>query len=279
MTKSAVADIAAEDSGRLRERIYAGEVLRLPQSAAGLALAGHFRPRLEEICGGNPRDVHERMPYADLFGPLSALRAEIAQDPSCRAAMRDIAAAVGEAPADFAFDALRLRCVMHDGHKSPASERAYAAHRDTWFWNPQAQVNFWIALHDVTPEEAFLFYPSFFDRPVENTSGCRSYDDWMGKTGWQGAKQEYSAGVAEYPKACKPGDLARDADAFSFAARAGDVIVFSGAHLHRTAPNATGRTRFSLDFRAVHRADHAAGRGAPNADNKSSPDALADYVY
>jgi hypothetical protein len=51
-----------------------------------------------------------------------------------------------------------------------------------------------------------------------------------------------------------------------------------GAHFHQTRKNATGRTRFSLDFRTVDLADHEAGVGAPNVDNRSTGSTVRDYV-
>ncbi|MEO7732615.1 MAG: hypothetical protein ABIY55_16725, partial [Kofleriaceae bacterium] len=66
--------------------------------------------------------------------------------------------------------------------------------------------------------------------------------------------------------------------AIGFACRAGDNLVFSGAQFHATLPQATGRTRFSLDFRIVDLDDHAAGLGAPDVDNRSRGSSLIDYV-
>jgi hypothetical protein len=48
---------------------------------------------------------------------------------------------------------------------------------------------------------------------------------------------------------------------------AGGTLIFSGAQLHATVPNTSGRTRFSVDFRTVHIDDVAAQRGAPNVDS------------
>jgi ectoine hydroxylase-related dioxygenase (phytanoyl-CoA dioxygenase family) len=160
---------------------------------------------------------------------------------------------------------------MNNGHLNPRAALAYTAHRDTWFGNPQAQVNFWMALHDVTREQSFSFHPSLFTQAVPNTSQGFSYDSWMGTRGWQGMK---SNAPADYPQ---PLATPEDAAKFSFAASAGEVIVFSAAQLHQTMPNASGFTRFSIDFRAVHIGDHEAGLGAPNVDNGSKPEALKDY--
>lgn len=42
--------------------------------------------------------------------------------------------------------------------------------------------------------------------------------------------------------------------------------MFSGAHLHGTVPNTSGRSRFSIDFRTAHRDELASVSGAPAID-------------
>jgi ectoine hydroxylase-related dioxygenase (phytanoyl-CoA dioxygenase family) len=43
----------------------------------------------------------------------------------------------------------------------------------------------------------------------------------------------------------------------------GDVLCFSGAHLHASVPNPSGLTRFSIEIRTVDARDVLEGRGAP----------------
>jgi hypothetical protein len=56
------------------------------------------------------------------------------------------------------------------------------------------------------------------------------------------------------------------------------VIVFSGAQLHSSVPNTSGRTRFSIDFRTVHATDAAERRGAPNVDSRCTGSTMNDYL-
>jgi hypothetical protein len=58
----------------------------------------------------------------------------------------------------------------------------------------------------------------------------------------------------------------------------GGLIVFSGAQLHSSLPNFSGRTRVSIDFRTVHGDDAAACRGAPNLDSACTGTAMPDYL-
>ena len=56
------------------------------------------------------------------------------------------------------------------------------------------------------------------------------------------------------------------------------MILFSGAQLHSTVPNVSGKTRFSIDFRTVNLDDVIAQRGAPNIDSKCTGTSLRYFL-
>jgi hypothetical protein len=138
-------------------------------------------------------------------------------------------------------------------------------------------VTLWTALDDLSEDETFVFYPERFRAPVPNDSEVFDYDAWVAK-GWSlkiGWQDRDASLRARYPTV-----LSNDptGPAEGFACRRGEVLLFSGAHFHRTLPQAMGTTRFSLDARLVHLGDHARGLGAPNVDARSRGSALPDYV-
>ena len=49
----------------------------------------------------------------------------------------------------------------------------------------------------------------------------------------------------------------------------GDLLCFSGAHLHASRPNRTGRVRVSVDSRTVDIGDVRSGRGPDNVDGSA----------
>jgi ectoine hydroxylase-related dioxygenase (phytanoyl-CoA dioxygenase family) len=49
----------------------------------------------------------------------------------------------------------------------------------------------------------------------------------------------------------------------------GDLLCFSGAHLHASVPNTTAETRCSIELRTVNAEDFARGRGAPDLDGRA----------
>jgi hypothetical protein len=58
----------------------------------------------------------------------------------------------------------------------------------------------------------------------------------------------------------------------------GQVLLFSGAQLHKSIPNTSGLARYSVDFRTVNTHDLQAGVGAPLADVHCTGTAIRDFV-
>jgi len=264
-------DIPA-DNKTLRRRIYSGAIYKLPATPESMHIAGYMLQRVTETLGSPLENAPERMGTPEFLNRMRDLRGVLVEEEACKEFVRGLMRRHGFDPAENAFDVMRLRGVTSGGHENPGAARAYALHRDTWYANPQSQINWWLALQDTPEERTFSFYPDYFDVPVANTSAQFDYDVWMEKVGWQGARGKQES--VEYPYA----ELPEDARRMGFACRAGEIILFAAAHLHGTNPNVTGVCRYSVDFRSVHLADHAAGIGAPNADNGSRPDVLRDYV-
>lgn len=262
----------------LRRALYAGELFLLPATPASTALAAAVRGLLAERLGPAPRHAQASLPPEGFFEHMKALRRLLYTDPAYHQRVRDVVADLGWDPASVAFDPLRLRVVAHQGHLDPRAKAVYYPHRDTWYGHPATLITWWIPLDDLRPEETFVFYPERFAAPVPNDSerfeyGAWTREGWDLKIGWQrrddGLRAHYVGVVGEVERG----------PALGFACRAGDNLLFSGAHFHATLPQALGTTRFSLDFRLVHLGDHAAGLGAPNVDNRSRGSALPDYVH
>jgi hypothetical protein len=262
----------------LRSALYAGDLLKLPATAASEAIVGATLELLHDELGpGDPRVTAEALAKDALFERVGRIRKRLFLEPVFHRLVRDVVDASGFDAAATAFDPVRLRVISHAGHENPRAAPVYYPHRDTWYAHPQGIVTFWIPLHDLGTEETFVFYPEWFARPVPNDSETFDYDAWIArgwslKIGWQ----DIEAGrTARYPTVT--GEFA-PGRAVGFSCGRAESILFSGAHFHRTLPQMTGRCRFSLDFRAVHLGDHARALGAPNVDNRSRGSALRDYT-
>jgi hypothetical protein len=264
-------------SREAQEALYAGTVFHLPPMPASLRLVASATAAIEAELGGDVRAAQHRLSDGEFFERIGRLRKLFYTTPGYHEALRAVVASLDFDISRIAFDPLRLRVVTHGGHENPRAAPIYYAHRDTWYAHSQAEVTWWVPLHDVTEAETFVFYPDWFDRPVSNNSEAFDHDAWTQhgaslRIGWQNPEHGRQHLYPGHTDELKPG---REA---GFAARAGEVVLFAGAHFHQTRKNGTGRTRFSLDFRSVDLADHEAGRGAPNVDNRSTGSAVRDYV-
>ena len=259
-----------------REEIYAGAVTRLDPSPASEALATRAWALLEAHLGPEPRRAHLVLDDETLLLRIGEARRAIdfsapggaAWVEACRAVMRE----AGVAREENAVDVPRLRAVVPGSHRVRAAAPMYLAHRDTWYANPRAQINWWIPLHDVAPEEGFTIFPRSFGVAVDNDSERFDYPAWRAEVGWQ---RPHAPVGAAYPGA--RGVLDRG-DAIAVCGPRASVTLFAAAHLHRTNAFDGDRIRFSLDFRTVHLADHEAGRGALCVDDRSRGSTLADFA-
>ena len=265
------------DEAAFRLALYKGEIFRLPANAVTNRLVARVNQLLEGELGGNPREAQFRISDAEFFERIGRLRKAIYTELPFHRAVGDVLRSFGFDPGRAALDPIRLRVISHKGFENPAAAPIYYAHRDTWYAHSQAELTWWIPLHDVSEVETFEFYPDWFDKAVPNNSEAFDYDEWTRhgaslRVGWQnpndGRTHTFPGQTGEFDPGTRVG----------FDAKCGDVVIFAGAHFHQTRKNATGRTRFSIDFRTVDRSDHEAGVGAPNADNRSTGSAVRDYV-
>ncbi|MCB9765434.1 MAG: hypothetical protein H6739_37010 [Alphaproteobacteria bacterium] len=260
----------SEDATALRQAVYGGARRVLPPGDASRALVAAVWAVVEAALGPDPRRVHERLTTPALLDRLAEARAALRAEPF-RGLVHAVMRAAGQAPEACAVDLLRLRAVTPGGWRAPGAAVAWSVHRDTWYANPRAQLNWWIPLHDVSARDGLRFLPASFGFPVENDSARFDYDVFMRQAGWQ-ARQ----GGAVYPHATGP---EAEADGVGQGMAAAAVLLFSADQLHRSPRFDGPLTRLSVDFRSVHRADRAAGLGAPGVDARCTGDASKDYPW
>ncbi|MCK6519861.1 hypothetical protein L6R49_00315 [Myxococcota bacterium] len=243
------------------EQALHGEILRRSASRASRALARYVEERLIEAFAPHPpRLAHRWIPAEEHFARLTALRWALAADPEALWLARGLVADLGLPLRKTVMDRPRLRGVLSGAHRDPKAARAYAIHRDTWYSNPEAQVNLWLALGDVPAEESFGFFTEAFHQAVPNASAGFDLDEWDRLGGWQAPHPQKAYPCAT---ATPPGAPQR------FACRDGEQLLFSAHQLHGSLGHDSGRARFSLELRLVHLPDLPRFEGRRALDNRS----------
>ena len=263
------------DEPTRRESLYGGDFHVITGHPAALKLTDWARTLIGKHLGGvDPERAQFELPLAEFVSRVGALKSEFTNDDRTKELVRDMVLAMGADAEDTYFDLPRLRVIPSEGYLSTGVSYNYKAHRDTWYAGPRAVVNYWTPVYDVVGENVMSMYPGYFDRPIENSSADFDYDRWVAEARFKAA-QQVSKEERPHPLPTEPVD---DASEIRVAGRAGDMLVFSTCHLHASAPNTSGVTRFSFDLRTISMSDHRDGQGPANVDSAATGSTLQDFL-
>jgi len=168
-----------------------------------------------------------------------------------------------------------MRSSTSDNYLTTGIAYAWHPHRDTWYSAPPNQINWWIPIYDFQSDNAMAFHPQYWNQKVQNDS--KGYNYYEANKSYRGAvlTQYVKSDPRPLPKPTEP--IALDPQ-IRLICPAGGLILFSGAQLHSSVPNTSGKTRFSIDFRVVNVDDVAAKRGAPVVDEECTGTTLRDFL-
>jgi hypothetical protein len=267
-------DTTADDQAR-RERIYAGEILVLPPTPASLEFCHFVRVLLGEAFGTlDPETAQYSLAVEAYARVLAELKPKFIHHPESKRLVRSILGELGCDPNETYFDVPRLRSSTSDNYLTTGIAYAFHPHRDTWYSAPMCQINWWIPVYEIEARNAMAFHPQYFSNPVPNGSVAYDYQRWN-ETSRFNAAQHVGKDTREQPKATISIEAEPD---IRLLPSVGGMIMFSGAQLHSSVPNTSGRTRFSIDFRTVNITDARLLRGAVNQDSHCTGTAMPDYL-
>ena len=236
--------------------LHRGGIIALKPNEASCCLIREARELIYRALSVNNETEMRRVRFP--YGRLASARSTLSESPKLRSLVAAVCTSLGLDDKTL-LDVPRLRSVTAGCENDPRAAGAYVLHRDTWYSCPQSMLVVWIPLHDVSAEEVFAFYPSFFESAIPNTSADHDHAEWMRKVGWQGSSTKIENFASARPSA-------HLGTALRWSLKAGSILMFSAAQLHQTKPNPSpGNTRYSLDFRLIP----TGPTSAPNVDNAS----------
>lgn len=221
----------------------------------------------------HPQKIQFSISAEDWQKRMHRLRQNVRLSSDTYEAFTRILTETGIKPGEVFIDAVRIRGVPHNFHLEEMARPVSFVHRDQWYANPQAQINWWLPVYDVTENMSFHVYPHYRHRPVMNTSARFDYNDWLMKGGFQAYDPKKEQNKI-FPEPLEP---LNETGKWQPAANAGEAVLFSPHELHGTAPNTSGITRFTIEVRMVFYEDIINRAGAPNLDNASTGSTLVDF--
>ena len=156
------------------------------------------------------------------------------------------------------YDHFKLRFQPSNDVSRTRYMRDLPVHRDTWGSNVHAQINWWAPIWPVTNDRTIGMFPALWDVPVLNTSADWSYPEFI--------RQLKADKNTAYPMLPYCIDSLSPSDAVPVVIEPGDIMAFSGAHLHCSIPNQSGIVRISTETRTVSAHDLINSRSAKNVD-------------
>jgi hypothetical protein len=268
-------DADASDELR-RQQLYDGQLFVYSTRPSILAFVNFAKSLIEEAFGGlDPRTAQKHMAverYADLLGKLKP--AFIHHSESKRHLMR-ILEDLGCDREKTYFDVPRMRSSTSDNYLTTGIALAWHPHRDTWYSAPSCQINWWLPIYELAPDNAMAFHPRYWSEPVKNSSADYNYYTWNKLYRGEKVAKIVKDDPRPLPRALEPMELEPQ---IRLLCPVGGVILFSGAQMHSSVPNTSGVTRFSIDFRTIHVDDAVAKRGAPNIDSACTGTVMRDYL-
>lgn len=265
----------AIDDAERRMRLYGGQVLVYPASPASTALVEHAQRVIAAAFGSrDPQTAQYDMSVDDFAALLAELKPKFIHHSESKKLIRALLDSFGCDLSRTYFDVPRMRTSTSDDFLTAGISYAFHPHRDTWYSAPFSQLNWWIPIFPVIPENVMAFHPQYWNTPIANGSCRYNYYEWN-KTSRLTAVQHVKSDTRDQPKPEEPVQLDPQVRVVPEAA---GVMLFSGNQLHSTVPNTSGRTRFSIDFRTVNIDDVIARREAPNVDSNCTGTSLRDFL-
>lgn len=263
------------DDSQRRQGLYEGSVFVYSPSAAALELCSFARELIEQaFAPHDPRKVQESMPVERCVEILAELKPKFIHHPKSKDLIRQLLAERGCDLEKTYFDVPRLRTAFSADYLSSGIAYAFHPHRDTWYSAPFSQVNWWMPVYPINPNNSMAFHPRYWNEPIPNSSRTYNYYEWN-RTSRQSAAQHVKSDTRVQPRA----EIQLDPDPqVRVLAEVGGVMMFSAAQLHSTVPNTSGLTRYSIDFRTVHLDDVWNRAGAPNIDSQCTGTTMHDYI-
>ena len=257
----------------LRQQLYAGNLLILTRLQAVREFVEYTREELTQLFRPHdPEHVHEHIDPPEMAKILGAWKPRFIHSERSRKLVRTIISEAGFAAEGTHYDLPKPRTSFSVGHLTTGVAFAFPWHRDVWYSAPAQQINWWLPVFPVRDDNAMSFDLASFDRAVPNSSD--TFDYYLNNVSRSTTATQVTREVQARPGALNhnPGQE------LIILPAPGEVLLFSGAQLHASIPNTSGRARFSVDFRTVDVSDLMAGRGAPLVDVHCTGTAIRDFI-
>ena len=214
-------------------------------------------PRAVEVAGLLDRMIGEASATPDVTA-IDELQRRVRSDPQVKRLFRASLEHVGvEAARSYWHSDPPARRAPRRGRRRTSDRGGSGSTATPGRRTSPQQTNWWTTIRPLSAERTIAFYPGYWSRPIANTSA--EWDlDAIRERRRSGERDE------DLPIVPEPVEPVDEKSELRIVIEPGDLLGFSGAHLHASVPNVSRETRCSVELRTVNIDDFRRNRGAPS---------------
>ena len=243
------------DLKKFKEEIYSGRIFSFKKNSISLNLVAEIKNLISNRYEGPLDNFHHFEKYEDLSVKLIN---ELKNQKTLKYLFKSFLTDIGFNQGKTYWDKFVVRIAPASDKFKPRENSRIGIHRDTWGTNIHQQINWWAPINDLDVKNTLIFYPDYFSKKVRNSTASWDLNVYLEKR----KQNDYS-----YPSAPELLEsLATDIKILPITIEPGEILCFSGSHLHSSTKEKSLKTRFSYEIRTVCMDDIESNMQAPNID-------------
>lgn len=243
------------DLKKFKEEIYSGRIFSFKKNSISLNLVAEIKNLISTSYEGPLDNFHHFEKHEDLSVKLIN---ELKNQKTLKDLFKSFLTDIGFNQGKTYWDKFVVRIAPASDKFKPRENSRIGIHRDTWGTNIHQQINWWAPINDLDVKNTLIFYPDYFSKKVRNSTASWDLNVYLEKR----KQNDFS-----YPSAPELLEsLANDIKTLPVTIEPGEILCFSGSHLHSSTKEKSLKTRFSYEIRTVCMDDIEGNIQAPNID-------------
>ena len=243
------------DLKKFKEEIYSGRIFSFKKNPISLNLVAEIKNLISTNYEGSLDNFHHFEKHEDLSVKLIN---ELKNQKTLKDLFKSFLKDIGFNQGKTYWDKFVVRIAPASDKFKPRENSRIGIHRDTWGTNIHQQINWWAPINDLDVKNTLIFYPDYFSKKVRNSTASWDLNVYLEKR----KQNDFS-----YPSAPELLEsLATDIKTLPITIEPGEILCFSGSHLHSSTKEKSLKTRFSDEIRTVCMDDIKNNIQAPNID-------------
>ena len=243
------------DLKKFKEEIFKGKIFVFQKSQFTLDLIQEIKTEISSEYDGELEKIH----YLDECEAISTnLVSNLKNSKIFKELFKSFLIERGFYNNNSYWDQFRIRIAPAENRFNYREASRISSHRDTWGTNIHQQINWWGPISSVDETNTMIFYPEFFSKPVKNSTSTWDLNTYLDHR----KRNDFS--YASTPQMLE--ELPEQVKTLPVTIQPGEILCFSGCHLHSSSKQKSEKTRFSFEIRTICQQDLDDKSQAPNTD-------------